>query len=160
LIFIVPIGDLVDRRHLILGQGLLSAIALVAVATAGTVTSLLIAMAVTDLLAVLVQVLVAYAAALATDDQRGTVVGIVTGGIVADILAARSVAGIVADFGGWRSVYMVSAVLTVLMIGILARVLPRRPSGRNSETYIHVLRSMPYLLPTSQSCSFEVSWHF
>lgn len=143
LIFIVPIGDLVDRRHLLIGQGLLSAIALIGVATAGTATTLFFFMAVMGLLAVIVQVLVAYAAALATVAQRGKVVGVVTSGVVTGILAARSIAGVVADLGGWRAVYMASAVLTLLMVGLLAWVLPREPRKMSSDSYVSALRAMP-----------------
>ncbi|QFY61311.1 MFS transporter [Rhizobium grahamii] len=143
LILIVPIGDITDRRKLIVIQGLLSAIALVVVATAGAKTMLLAGMGAVGLLAVLVQILVAQAAALATPAQRGSVVGTVTSGVVAGILAARSVAGTIADFGGWRTVYLTSALLTVAMVCILARVLPRRAAERQPDTYLNALLSVP-----------------
>jgi predicted MFS family arabinose efflux permease len=143
LIFIVPISDLVDRRSLIKVQGLLAAIALVVVATAGTKIILLLGMAVLGLLAVLVQILVAHAAALATAAQRGRIVGMVTSGVVTGILAARLVAGVVADFGGWRAVYMASALSMVVMVGVLNSVLPRRSAGPGSGTYVNALISIP-----------------
>lgn len=143
LIFIVPIADLTDRRKLTIIQGLLSAIALIVVATAGAKTILFAGMSAVGLLAVLVQILVAQAAALATPVQRAGVVGTVTSGVVTGILAARSVAGTIADFGGWRTVYLTSALLTVAMVGILVRVLPRRAAERHSETYLNALVSVP-----------------
>lgn len=143
LIFIVPIGDLTDRRKLIVIQGLLSAIALVVVATAGAKTMLLAGMGAVGLSAVLVQILVAQAAALATPAQRGSVVGTVTSGVVTGILAARSVAGTIADFGGWRTVYLTSALLTVAMVGILVRVLPPRAAEPHPDTYLNALLSVP-----------------
>ena len=75
LVFIVSIGDVIDRRMLILVQGLLSAIALGAVATAADKRLLMVAIGGVGLLAVLVQVLVAEAAALASVAQRGKLVG-------------------------------------------------------------------------------------
>jgi predicted MFS family arabinose efflux permease len=144
LIFIVPIGDLVDRRRLIIGQGLLSAIVLAGVATAGAAVILFASMVVMGLLAVVVQILVGYAAALATGNQRGKVVGMVTSGIVAGILAARALAGAVADLGGWRAVYIASALVTLLMVGLLAWVLPRaEPGQKTSDTYSRVVLSIP-----------------
>src|SRR5690606_37511961 len=71
LLFIVPLGDLVNRKRLILTQVLLSAVALAAVGAAQQWLALLSAMIVMGLLAVVVQVLVAYAAMLATPSQRG-----------------------------------------------------------------------------------------
>jgi MFS family permease len=52
LIFIVPLGDLVDRRRLIVGQGLLSAVALTIVGAAPSAIVLLLGMFVVGLLAV------------------------------------------------------------------------------------------------------------
>ena len=145
LIFIVPLGDLIDRRRLIVGQGLLSVIALIAVATARTETILFASMAAMGLLAVVVQVLVAFAATLATPAERGKAVGMVTSGIVIGILGARFVAGVLADFGGWRFVYLTSAVLTLTMVGLLLRVLPRRRRTDSPDGYLAVLRSIPRL---------------
>ena len=145
LIFIVPLGDLIDRRRLIVGQGLLSVIALIAVATARTETILFASMAAMGLLAVVVQVLVAFAATLATPAERGEAVGMVTSGIVIGILGSRFVAGVLADFGGWRFAYLTSAVLTLTMVGLLLRVLPRRRRTDSPDGYLAVLGSIPRL---------------
>ena len=145
LIFIVPLGDLLDRRRLIAVQGLISAAALVAVATARTEAVLFVGMAVVGLVAVVVQVLVAFAAALALPSERGKAVGMVTGGVVIGILAARFIAGILADLGGWRAVYLTSALLTSAMAGILFRILPRHLPPESSDSYLVALRSIPRL---------------
>lgn len=143
LIFIVPLGDIIDRRHLIVVLSLLSATALAVVATATTATMLLIGMVIVGLLAVLVQILVAHAAALASSSQRGRIVGAVTSGVVTGILAARTVAGVVADFGGWRAVYLISAILIIVMVAALLSKLPRQTGNRAPETYINALVSIP-----------------
>ncbi len=145
LIFIVPLGDLVDRRRLILSQGILSVFALAAVATARTEAVLLASMVAMGLLAVVVQVLVSFAATLASPTERGKVVGMVTSGVVIGILAARFVAGVLADLGGWRAVYITSAVITLVMVGLLLRALPRQLSPDSSDTYAATLRSIPAL---------------
>jgi predicted MFS family arabinose efflux permease len=145
LVFIVPLGDLIDRRRLIVSQGILSAIALVAVATARTEAILLASMAAIGLLAVVVQVLVAFAATLAMPAERGKAVGMVTSGVVTGILAARFIAGLLADLGGWPVVYFTSAVLTLAMVGLLTRVLPRQLSPDSTDSYAATLRSIPIL---------------
>lgn len=130
LVFIVPLGDLVDRRRLVVGQGLVSAIALVVVACAPSGAVLFAGLVAVGLLAVVIQVLVAFAAALAAPGQQGRVVGIVTGGVVTGILSARIFAGVLADLGGWRLVYLTLSGLTLGMALVLARVLPpRAPAG-------------------------------
>ena len=142
LIFIVPLGDLLDRRRLIVGQAALSALALVVVGLAPTGLVLLAGMIVVGLLAVVVQVLVAFAATLAAPAERGRVVGAVTGGIVIGILLARFVSGVLADLGGWRSVYLCSAALMLMLAGLLLRTLPRRPRSATAPSYLELLRSM------------------
>ena len=134
LVFIVPAGDMLDRRRLLAGQAGLSAIALLAVGLSPGPAVLFAGLALVGLLAVAVQGFVAFAASLAADDQRGRVIGTVTGGVVTGILLARVVAGTLADLGGWRAVYLVSAAASAILGIALFRLLPcdeRRP-GRSS----------------------------
>jgi predicted MFS family arabinose efflux permease len=126
LFFLVPLGDVADRRRLIVAQLLLLVVALAVVAAAHTAAILLMGMAATGLLAVVTQTLVAFAAALAPPAGRGRVVGLVTSGVVVGILLARTASGLMADLAGWRSVYLASASLTALLALVLYRVLPRR----------------------------------
>jgi predicted MFS family arabinose efflux permease len=145
LVFIVPLGDLVDRRKLAVAQTFLSAAALVVVGTALHIGVLFGAMLVVGLLAVVVQVLVAYTATLATPSKRGRAVGLVTIGVVIGILSARFVSGVIADLGGWRSVYLISAALMFAMSASLAWLLPRNVTTPTSESYGEILRSIPTL---------------
>ncbi|MBN8942796.1 MAG: MFS transporter [Rhizobiales bacterium] len=124
LLLVVPLGDLVDRRRLIVGQSIASAAVLMVVATASNSIVFLAGLAAMGLLAVVTQVLVAFAAGLARPGERGQVVGTVTSGIVIGILLARTASGTLADLAGWRSVYVVSAGLTLAIALLLARVLP------------------------------------
>ncbi|SDP05423.1 MFS transporter [Phyllobacterium sp. OV277] len=142
LLLIVPLGDLIDRRRLIAGQSVLSALALLAVCFAPTSFALLVAMASIGLLAVVTQALVAYAAGLAKPHERGQVVGIITSGIVLGILLARTIAGTMADLAGWRSVYAVSAVLTLVIAGLLFHFLPRNEAKRAKIAYPQLIKSV------------------
>lgn len=139
---LVPLGDLLNRRKLIVIQSILSAVALVAVGIAPTGPLLLAAMAAIGLLAVVTQVLVAFGATLAAPEQRGHVVGIVTSGIVIGILLARTVAGALADLAGWRAVYFVSAALTLVITALLYRVLPAHDIKRVSMPYPRLIASV------------------
>lgn len=145
LIFVVPLGDLVDRRRLVVAQTLLSVGALSLVATAQTSTMLFVGLVTTGVLAVVVQVLVAFAATLAKPSERGRTVGAVTSGVVIGILAARFVAGLIADLGGWRAVYLTSAGATLVMAGLLLRALPARLPSASQEDYGAALQSIPSL---------------
>ncbi|MEV8398125.1 MFS transporter [Streptomyces niveus] len=142
LFLLVPLGDLADRRRLIVTQLLLLVLALAVVAAARTAAVLLVGMAATGLLAVVTQTLVAFAASLAPPAGRGRVVGLVTSGVVVGILLARTASGLIADLAGWRAVYLASAALTALLALVLYRVLPRH-SGAPPTTlrYGQLLRS-------------------
>lgn len=141
LLLLVPLGDVLDRRRLIVTQSLLSVAALIAVGTASSPPVLLAAVAVVGLLAVVTQVLVAFAATLSAPGDRGRVVGVVTSGVVLGILLARVLAGGVAELAGWRAVYLVSAGLTLLVAAALFRALPVPTGVRARIAYPVLLRS-------------------
>lgn len=142
LIFIVPLGDLLDRRRLIGAQALLSGLALLVVGLAPNAAFLLAGMVAVGLLAVVAQVLVAFAASMAADRERGRIVGRITSGIVIGILLARFVSGVLADIGGWRLVYLASAGLTVLMACLLFQVLPKHHRVATRISYPELLASV------------------
>ena len=146
LILLVPLGDLVDRRTLIIAQSFLSVLALVCVGLSTSAAMLLASTAALGLLAVVTQALVAYAASLARPSERGHIVGIVTSGIVLGILLARSVAGFLTDLSGWRTVYIFSALLTFLIALLLWRALPRQGKPRVGLSYLGLIGSLATLL--------------
>jgi predicted MFS family arabinose efflux permease len=142
LLLIVPLGDLVNRRRLVLGQTALSTVALLAVTVSPNAVVLLVSMTAVGGLAVVTQVLVAYSAVLAAPGDRGRVVGQVTSGIIIGILLARTVSGTLADLAGWRAVYAVSAVATIVVASLLARVLPRTGETRPVLAYPRLVGSV------------------
>ncbi|HDR7915934.1 TPA: MFS transporter [Bacillus wiedmannii] len=142
LLLLVPLGDLLNQRHLIIGQMLLSTTALVIVGTASSSMVLFAGMALVGLLAVVTQTLVAFAATIASPTERGRVVGIVTSGIVIGILLARTFAGILTDVAGWRSVYLFSAALMLLMVFMFIRMLPNVEREVKSLSYPQLIRSV------------------
>jgi predicted MFS family arabinose efflux permease len=145
LILLVPIGDLIDRRKLIIGQSLLSVLALVCVGSSSTGAMLLTSMAAVGFLAVVTQALVAYAATLAKPAERGQVVGVVTSGIVLGILLARAMAGVLTDVSGWRTVYLASAALTLMIAVLLYKTLPRQARSPATMSYPRLIGSLATL---------------
>ncbi|MEU7089090.1 MFS transporter [Streptomyces achromogenes] len=141
LFLLVPLGDLADRRRLITLQLGLLAAALLAVALAPATAVLLAALAVVGALAVVAQTMVAAAAHLAAPAYRGRVVGAVTSGVITGILLARTVAGVLADLAGWRSVYLFSAAVTATLAVLLRRALPAGPPPAARLPYRRLLAS-------------------
>jgi predicted MFS family arabinose efflux permease len=125
LLLIVPLGDLFERRDLIVVMALLSAAGLLTTALAPTLTMVLVGTALTGLFSVVAQILVPFAATLATPEKRGKVVGIVMSGLLLGILFARTVAGALTSLGSWRTVYFAGAGAMVVATIVLRRALPR-----------------------------------
>ncbi|MFK3933012.1 MFS transporter [Pantoea agglomerans] len=148
LIFLVPLGDCVNRKKLVITQLLLSVVALITAAVAPDLMTLLCAMLLVGLMAVVTQLMVAWAAMLASPEQRGQVVGSVTSGIVIGILLARFVSGMIADLAGWRAVYLTAACLLLLISLILEKVLPATAGQTRRTSYPHLLLSVYRLFLT------------
>ncbi|CAO95978.1 MFS transporter [Erwinia tasmaniensis] len=125
LLLLVPLGDMLERRGLIVTMSLLAAGGLVITAMSSTLPFMLLGTALTGLFSVVAQILVPLAATLAAPEKRGKVVGTVMSGLLLGILLARTVAGGLAELGGWRSVYWIASALMVLMALALWRYLPR-----------------------------------
>jgi predicted MFS family arabinose efflux permease len=125
LLFIVPLGDLFERRGLILLMAFLSAAGLLTTALAPTLSLVLVGTALTGLFSVVAQILVPFAATLAAPEKRGKVVGTVMSGLLLGILFARTVAGALTALGGWRTVYFAGAGAMVVATLVLRRALPR-----------------------------------
>lgn len=142
LLLLVPLGDLLNQRHVIMGQMLMLVVALAVVGIAPASIVFFIGIAVVGLLATVTQTLVAYASTLAVSAERGRVVGFVTSGVVIGILLARTFAGIMTDLGGWRSVYLSSAVFILILIGLLHKELPSTVYKRPSLSYSKLLHSV------------------
>lgn len=143
LLFVVPLGDMLNRRTLLLAQLTVLVLALAVVSFAPTKGALLPGMVALGLMGTaMTQGLIAFAATLASAEQRGRAVGITQSGVVIGLLLARTMAGAMADLAGWRSVYLLSASLLVVMFFFLYRVLPRHATSTGKMTYPQLLRSM------------------
>jgi predicted MFS family arabinose efflux permease len=141
LIFLLPLGDLRDRRRLLVTMSLILAAALAVLAASPTAGVLLPAAVAVGALSVQAQILVPFAATLASDEERGRVVGTVMSGLLLGILLARTVAGLVAQAGSWRIVYVVAAVAMLAQGAALAAALPTVRVG-TSLSYPSLLRSV------------------
>ena len=105
LIFLVPLGDLVNRRRLMTLQLLALISALLVVAFAHSTIILLVGMLAVGLLGTaMTQGLIAYAASAATPYEQGHVVGTAQSGVFIGLLLARVFSGGISDVAGCTSV--------------------------------------------------------
>ena len=169
LALIVPLGDILIRRRLVPGILAVAAGALLVAAAAPSIIVLIAAVAVAGLCSVAAQILVPYAAELASDEQRGRVVGTVMSGLLLGILLARTFSGLIAEVSGWRTVYVVACDMVVTLAVVLNRRLPQegpRPSMVYSQllaSVVHLMRTEPVLrlraaLGALVFATFNVIW--
>jgi predicted MFS family arabinose efflux permease len=127
LLLFVPLGDVKDRRRLILV--LLGAVvaSLLAAGAAPSLPLMIAASVAVGMTTVVPQVLIPLAAGMAPEGGRGRVVGQIMAGLLVGILAARTVSGFVGHLLGWRAMFVVAAVLMGLLLLSLARWLPSAP---------------------------------
>ncbi|MEU6646064.1 MFS transporter [Saccharomonospora sp. NPDC046836] len=147
MLFLVPLGDRIEKRRLITILLAVTTVALVVAGTAPAFPVLVIASLVAGATSVVAQIVVPLAAGLATDEARGRVVGRVMSGLLTGILLSRTVSSVVSDLAGWRVVYLGSAVLTVLLAVALRAALPTHGATTNLP-YLAVLRSTAQLART------------
>ncbi len=141
LLLIVPLGDLLENRRLVLTLIAVSAVALVGAGLSSTPAMFLLASLCIGLASVAVQVLVPFAAHMAPDATRGRVVGNVMGGLLCGIMLARPFASFVAEATSWHTVYFITAAVMIALAAILRANLPvRAPHTRLS--YGKLLASM------------------
>jgi len=145
LVLLVPMGDLLERRRLITRIMLVTAVALAGTAASPNLTVLAGALAVVGVTSVVAQILVPLASTLAAEHERGRVVGHVMSGLLVGILVARTASGLLAEAGGWRLVFAVSAALMLALSAVLRAALPEVPPS-TTMPYPRLLRSVAHLV--------------
>ncbi|MFG2949906.1 MFS transporter [Streptomyces adustus] len=147
MLFLVPLGDRLEKRNLITVLLTITTLALVAAGLATSFPMLLIASLVSGATSVVAQILVPFAASLAPDHARGRIVGRVMSGLLTGILLSRTLSSLVSDLAGWRVVFLGSAALMAVLAIALRAALPRH-APTTTIPYHHVLRSTVRLVRT------------
>jgi len=147
MLFIVPLGDSLERRRVIVTMSMLVTLALVGVALAPTLPLLVLASFAVGATTVIPQLLVPFAAHLAPAAQRGRVVGTVMSGLLIGILLSRTAAGFVGTHLGWRAMFWMAAGLMLALGMVMRFILPAQPPMAELP-YPALLRSLGHLART------------
>ncbi|MFF5366007.1 MFS transporter [Streptomyces sp. NPDC013187] len=150
LLFFAPLGDSANRRRLVAGLTLVTALALGASAAAPDAGALAVAMFVASAATVIPQLLVPLVAERAPAERRALHVAAVIAGLFVGIVGARVLGGLAGQAFGWRWVFAGAAVLTLVLGLATAVVLPSRrrrqgPLFAGLVALPSVLRSSPEL---------------
>lgn len=149
VLMVVPLGDMLENKKLILTMIALTVLGLLGLAFATSIIPYFAAAFATGLGASTVQIIVPYSADLVPEHKRGEIVGSLMSGLMIGIMLSRPVASFLTDLFSWHAVFVVSGALMLLLAFMLHRVLPpRRPKQQTPLSYPHLLKSMLKLMVT------------
>ncbi|MCL6524631.1 MAG: MFS transporter [Thermoflavifilum sp.] len=141
MLLVVPLGDKISRRTLIVALFAIAALLLGITGLSANLWMLDVCSLLVGFTSVSCHVLIPYGAHLAPDEQRGKVIGHLLGGLLVGILVSRTLSGWVAQYLGWRWVYEIAGLLMLWMSVLLWIALPHeQPAFKGS--YMQLMASL------------------
>ena len=151
LLLLLPLGDIVNRRYLIIGQFMALSVALAATAVAPTAWILVIASFAVGVGSAVAQQIVPFAASLAAPEKRGATIGTVMAGLLSGILLSRTLSGFVGQHAGWREMFWIGVPMALFAAALMFVALPnhkpssRMPYRRAIVSLVHIWKREPDL---------------
>jgi predicted MFS family arabinose efflux permease len=158
LLFVVPLGDLIENRRLVLMLLGLETLCLLVIGRIDQPVPFLAVAFLVGATAVAVQVLVPYVTYLVPLAIRGRTVGKVMSGLMLGIMLARPLSSLMADLFSWRAIFNLSAALMAALFVTLRLALPPRQPARHSS-YTELLRSMGRIYLTTPVLRRRALYH-
>ena len=144
---LAPLGDVLERKRLVLATLVLVTLSLVAAAIAPNLPFLAVASFAIGITSVISTLVLPFAVQLSRPEERGATVGSIAGAMLLGVLLSRTLSGVVGGALGWRFMYSLAAVLMVVLALVLRKQLPQsHPS--ESMKYSALIRSMFGLIRT------------
>jgi predicted MFS family arabinose efflux permease len=147
LLAFVPLGDLLERRSLMMKMYAAVSVALLLVAAAPTLNLLIAGSVLIGMFASVTHVALPIAPDLVSHEQRGRAIGTVMTGLLLGILLARTFSGWVSGIHGWRWVFVVAAIMNAAFVPLTGRVMPKLPPKQNLH-YSDAMKSLWTLFRT------------
>ena len=145
LIFLVPLGDIKERKNLIMTMLFCSAISLLSLSISFNIWWLLLSSLIVGLTSITPMLIVPLAAHIAKPAERGKVIGSVMSGLLIGILLSRVFSGVIGSILGWKIVYRIAAGMMILLILVFKLWLPKSVPD-SSMSYKNLLKSLIGLL--------------
>lgn len=147
MIFILPLGDIKEKRSLIVIMLLCSIISLMSMFFSSNVYILIISSFAIGFTSIVPQLIIPLAAQLSNPQQRGQTIGTIMSGLLIGILLSRTISGILGSYFGWRTVYLIAAIMMLALMLILRKLIPLCKPVSDLK-YTELLKSMIYLIKT------------
>ncbi|MGB9189822.1 MFS transporter [Acinetobacter sp.] len=153
LLFIVPMGDIVNKTKFIPLLMVMTAIGLFLCAFAVNLPMLWLGTIITGLFSVAAQVLIPLATMAVKPEKTGEVVGFLMSGLLVGLLLSTSLAGLMSNLFNWKLIYMISAILMLMLAFLLKAKLPHITILKMS--YTQIFKSMAILLKQEPRLGFR-----
>lgn len=147
MIFILPLGDIKEKRNLIVIMLLFSVISLISMFFSSNIYILTISSFAVGFTSIIPQLIIPLAAQLSNPQQRGQTIGTIMSGLLIGILLSRTVSGILGSYLGWRIVYLIAAIMMLALMLILRKLIPLC-NPISDIKYSELLKSMIHLIKT------------
>jgi predicted MFS family arabinose efflux permease len=147
LLFFVPLGDVFERRGLILKMIAGLVLSMLVTAVVPTLLPMVLITILTGVMAAVTHVMLPIAPEIAAPANAGRAVGSVMTGLLFGILLSRTFSGWIGEWLNWRSVFLIASVICVALAFLLRRALPLLPP-RAPMQYSAALRSLWTLIRT------------
>lgn len=141
MLFTVPLGDMLERKKLIMFEFFMTIIALLLAAWSTNIHLLMVVSFLIGAFSIIPQLIVPMAAHLSRQDQRGKTIGFVMSGLLIGILLSRTVSGYVGAHLGWRAMFLIAAVLMFILWIALYFLLPQVHS-EYTGSYKELMKSL------------------
>lgn len=129
LLFIIPLGDLIKRKNIVLTCFSILVLSLLTIASSPNFHLILVASLLTGACSVMPQLFIPIAAQYSTPETKGRNMGLILSGLLTGILASRVVSGITGEYFGWRFIFYVAAGVMAICLIIILRILPDMPTS-------------------------------
>lgn len=145
MIFILPLGDIKERKNLITIMLLFSVISLFTMAFSQNIYMLIVSSFAVGFTSIIPQLIIPLAAQLSNPNERGKIIGTVMSGLLIGILVSRTISGLIGNYFGWRVVYIVAAIMMIILTLVLKKVIPIT-NPVSEVRYFDLLKSLPKLI--------------
>lgn len=141
LLFIIPMGDMYNRRKTMMWCAFTLMVSLLSIAFARSIWVLLAASFITGFFSVIPQMFMPFASLYSKPGEKERKVGMILSGLLTGILGSRVISGYVGHALDWRSMYIIAAFAITVMAGLIHRFFPNvEPTYKGR--FIHLLWSI------------------
>lgn len=147
LLLFVPLGDLLEKKKQIVSTIAISIAALLGIVFSQSFLLLQILCFLIGLFSIVPQLIIPFAATIASDEKRGHAIGLVMGGLLIGIVSSRSLSGYIGHVFGWRYMYFTAALICFVLVLLIQRIFPENePTYKGS--YKELMRSIGHYVRT------------